>query len=185
MHIKLKLFSFLVLLLVVYPEPATAKTTARQVATKYLAVLEQRNYKAVVEIVDSRAISQYRSEFSFLKDAPGSFKDEIYFLHFGETEKVINAMSDKEFYFSLLKTTTEAAISSGQNATNYKNAKYVGEVKEGDYQHLLFRRVNFELGDNSHTIEVLTMRKINGQWKTSISQHMKAVLTNLRNALKK
>lgn len=166
--------------------PLVIAAGPKDAAQQYIKALQGRDYSKAAMAVDPDALKEYRSQFDFLKDIPGDFKEEFYFFHFGagETEKSVSEKNDQQFYASLMKATIDAAESAGLQPVDYTKPVYIGAVKEGKLKHVLFRRVNAELGDNSETIEVLSLRKVKKKWMVSINQHMKKVLRNVIAALK-
>ncbi len=95
---------------------------------------------------------------------------QFYLTFFGEhaSEETVSEMSDLDFFSQFLSFTTKQVEAAGE--ISFHKLEILGEIPEGDTIMHVLTRSNISVGDiEVESMEVISFRKIEGEWKALLS----------------
>ncbi len=95
---------------------------------------------------------------------------QFYLTFFGEhaSEETVSKMSDLDFFSQFLSFTTKQVEAAGE--ISFHKLEILGEIPVGDTIMHVLTRSNISVGDiEVESMEVISFRKIEGEWKALLS----------------
>ncbi len=158
--------------------------SASDVAAEYYGVLKTKNYEEAASYFDQAALSEFRNMMSFITELPDQKVEGVLAVFFGEgaTKDTVSKLPDSKFFSSFLSAMMSRAEAAG--GLNFDGMEILGEIKEGeDISHVVTRN-KVTVGDITlEAMEVVSFRKIDGEWKALMSGKLKGMATQMRAAL--
>ncbi|MCW8108983.1 hypothetical protein OPS25_10805 [Alteromonas ponticola] len=161
----------------------TCAGTAVEKVEQYLGELKNKNYHATASYFESSELSEFRELMSFYKELPLEVQSQLLHHFFGPeaTEETVEKLSDSEVFASFIKVTFQQLEAVG--GLNLEEIEILGQVDEGqDITHVVTRN-NVTAGEvEMEQMEVISLKKIKGEWKLLMSAKVKGMPNQIRAA---
>lgn len=158
--------------------------TAVEKVEQYVGELKNKNFDATTSYFESSQLTEFRKTMSFYKELPNEVQSQMLHHFFGPeaTVETVEQLTDSEFFTSFIVVTFQQLDAVG--GLNFEKMEILGQVDEGkDVTHVLTRNKVTAGEVNIEQMEVISLKKINGDWKVLMSGKVKGIPNQIRAAL--
>ncbi|MEM7384976.1 MAG: hypothetical protein AAF514_08520 [Verrucomicrobiota bacterium] len=162
-------------------QEAAAPNNAVGAARQYFQYLVKGEYDQVPKAFHPEAVDEFSTLLQPLFDAPKETGDAMMSIFFEGLEPAEARKLSQADRFARFISGMQRRFLTGvpQLADSYKNAKYLGELPEGDLRHVLIR---LKVGPNE-TFEHLIFKKEGDTWKMLLTPKVKTSLRQVKAAV--
>ena len=157
--------------------------SAADTATQYFDVLKRKDYSTAATYLHPDALAEFREMMGFLSEIPPDARASVYSQLFGPDATVdsVASLSDTEYFAAFFAAVMSLAEAAGE--VDFGAMEILGEVTEGeDTVHLVIRN-RASVGEiEVEGLEVVSLRKYEGDWKALLSGKIKGLPAQLRQA---
>ena len=153
------------------------------VAREFFGLLESEDYTAAAQLFDPSELRELRELLRFVYENVENPNDELIKALFGanSTAESVSKLTDAEFFASFLALTMgemKKSVSFGLSGV-----ETLGHVTEGpDLAHVV-TRFNLDMSEGGVSmIDVVSLRKVSGEWRILMQADMKAMANQIRAA---
>lgn len=144
-----------------------------------------KNWSRLGDYYDDTSLAEFRKGFDFLFALPDKGMQNKIIINFfgnGKSVETIKRMDNATFFENIFSGLMKSAAVFGQ--MQFDSLQVLGSVKEGDNQeHVLTRNIVTIGKVEIKQMEIVSFKKINGQWKMVLSDRVKGLSSQIKSSL--